>query len=127
VPESDLSRRVLLTLPGADRLRVGAAIRFAFDRGGREEEGFLVRHASGFAAYRNRCRHADSPLDMGDGEFFDDEGRSLRCRLHGALYRPDDGACVEGPCAGSALESFEVVREDRTLGVLLAPGDRPPS
>jgi nitrite reductase/ring-hydroxylating ferredoxin subunit len=30
------------------------------------------------------------------------------CQYHGALYRPDDGICVAGPCVGSRLRQLPV-------------------
>jgi nitrite reductase/ring-hydroxylating ferredoxin subunit len=114
-----------LAVPGAEGLRPGRALRFRFRREGGDEEGLLLRHGAGLAAYRNLCRHDEVSLDCGDGEFFTDDGRHLRCRVHGALYRPGDGVCVAGPCEGESLESFPVERVGGIIGVRLAPGDEP--
>jgi nitrite reductase/ring-hydroxylating ferredoxin subunit len=42
----------------------------------------------------------------------DRAGEHLVCATHGALFRPADGACVAGPCAGDRLAPVDVeVRE----------------
>jgi len=48
--------------------------------------------------------------------FFDAEGRHLVCSTHGAVFRPEDGYCLAGPCAGESLEPVPVeVREGRVV------------
>lgn len=32
----------------------------------------------------------------------------LMCTRHGAKFRPDDGACVHGPCPGTALSTLPI-------------------
>lgn len=68
----------------------------------------LVRHRQGVSAFRNRCPHAGTPLDWMPDAFFNLEGTHLQCATHAALFDPVDGACVAGPCAGEALETFPV-------------------
>jgi nitrite reductase/ring-hydroxylating ferredoxin subunit len=70
---------------------------------GRACRAFAIRHEGRACAYLNRCTHV--PVEMNDrqGRFFDDTGRWLRCAVHGALYQPDTGDCVLGPCRGGLL------------------------
>jgi len=70
----------------------------------RDERGAIV-------AYRNLCRHLPVPLDGGTGDFLSDDGGHLICGTHGAVYRVNDGYCVDGPCAGLALQRLQI-RED---------------
>jgi nitrite reductase/ring-hydroxylating ferredoxin subunit len=51
-------------------------------------------------------------LDGGSGQFFADDNKHLLCVHHGALYRAEDGTCVDGPCVGQKLVALTVV-EDR--------------
>ncbi|MGB5811922.1 MAG: Rieske 2Fe-2S domain-containing protein [Polyangiales bacterium] len=65
----------------------------------------LLRNSTGgLVALRNLCRHLPVPLDGGTGELLTEDRRHLICGTHGALYRIDDGYCVEGPCEGLSLE-----------------------
>jgi nitrite reductase/ring-hydroxylating ferredoxin subunit len=49
-----------------------------------------------------------TPLDLFPNEFLDEEGRLLVCSTHGALFAPDTGACLAGPCAGDHLDPLPV-------------------
>jgi len=80
-------------------------------------EGFaIVDDAGCVRAFVNRCPHARMPLDWGDGEFFDDQGLLL-CRMHGARFAPQSGACVSGPCAGKGLWRIPIRSERGRLWV----------
>jgi nitrite reductase/ring-hydroxylating ferredoxin subunit len=63
----------------------------------------VVRYGSRAVAYRNACPHTGAPLEWRAHQFLDADGRLIQCALHGALFRPEDGRCVQGPCAGDAL------------------------
>lgn len=72
----------------------------------------LSRRGEQVRAFRNRCAHADYPLQRADGRLIVQEGRYLVCAVHGASYRLDDGACVGGPCNGRALEPVAIMVRD---------------
>lgn len=61
------------------------------------------------AAYINSCPHTDAPMDWSPGEFLTSNGRYIQCSLHGALFEPDTGACVAGPCRGDQLRMVPTV------------------
>ena len=67
------------------------------------EGGDGVRFDGQPRAFLNRCAHVAMELDWLPGRFFDEAGLYLICATHGALYEPDSGACVAGPCRGAAL------------------------
>lgn len=73
---------------------------------------FAVRWHGAVCAYVNRCAHVPVELDWQPGRFFDDSGLYLICATHGALYNPDDGYCVAGPCRGGRLAPLPVVERD---------------
>jgi nitrite reductase/ring-hydroxylating ferredoxin subunit len=80
-----------------------------FVRVGHGTSGVLVGLVEGqWRAYANVCRHRASPLDLGASSPMSDDGVHLLCHQHGALYRPSDGRCVVGPCAGEALTAVDV-------------------
>jgi len=47
-------------------------------------------------------------LDWNPGVLFDVSGEFLACAMHGALFEPDTGTCVAGPCAGLCLEPLSI-------------------
>jgi nitrite reductase/ring-hydroxylating ferredoxin subunit len=64
----------------------------------------LVGRVNGvLRAYANVCRHHPLPLDYDATTVMGDDRRHLVCHQHGAVYRPDDGLCIDGPCKGEHL------------------------
>lgn len=87
----------------------GTGVRFSLASWNGEEKGFVVRHRGRACAYVNQCPHAGTELDWQAGEFFDIAGLYLVCATHGALFEPDSGVCVAGPCRGASLRRLEVL------------------
>jgi len=48
------------------------------------------------------------PLAMAPDRYLTREGDLILCSSHGALFRPRDGLCVGGPCAGRRLIPWPV-------------------
>ena len=86
----------------------GGSARFRLQCQGRAVDGFVVNVEGFFFAYVNRCAHVGTPLDLWPNDFFTEDGRFLICATHGAIYQPDTGACVGGPCVGRALTPLPV-------------------
>lgn len=86
----------------------GKGIRFALEEGAAEEKGFAVRFNGEVHAFVNRCPHLGTELDWQPGEFFEEAGLYLVCSTHGALFEPDNGMCVSGPCRGATLQPLHV-------------------
>lgn len=74
----------------------------------RIEDMFLVRRGTEVFAYRNHCPHTGSPLDWQPHQFLNLERTLIQCATHSALFRINDGYCVNGPCVGQALTSLDV-------------------
>ena len=70
--------------------------------------GFVVRSEAGVRGYINACPHVGLPLNLSGDHFFDAEGKLLLCQMHGALFRPEDGFCVSGPCEGERLKPLKL-------------------
>lgn len=85
-------------------------VELANEPDGTPREAIVLRDRAGVArAYVNRCRHLPVPLDGGSRDFLGPDGAHLLCGTHGALYRPEDGLCVEGPCESERLEGLVLV------------------
>jgi 8-oxo-dGTP diphosphatase len=78
--------------------------------GARVVSGLLVAMSDGARAYRNVCPHVSIPLDRDGEPLLTADGLFLVCRNHGALFAPEDGLCVAGPCEGESLVPLRVVR-----------------
>ncbi len=79
-----------------------------------------LRLADGRAvAYRNACPHMGIELDWEASRLLSHDGKWLRCTGHGALFRPEDGLCVSGPCRGERLRAVALHEQD---GQVMADG-----
>jgi nitrite reductase/ring-hydroxylating ferredoxin subunit len=90
----------------------GLGVRFTVLRDGKPQQAFAIRFRGQVHAFLNECRHQRSELDWRPGEFFDHAKLYLVCATHGALYAPDTGLCVAGPCRGARLPSLPVRERD---------------
>lgn len=78
----------------------------------------LLRQADTVQAWLNVCPHMGRSLSWAPGEFLFDRAGRLVCPHHGALFRTEDGECIEGPCRGAALTAVEVeIRGDAVFAV----------
>lgn len=109
----------ILRIDGASTLKIGQSRVFALPDS--EDQGFLIGTPSGLRAFRNRCRHWPAPLDMEDGEFWNEELGMIQCKIHGAVYRGEDGLCLAGPCPGAHLETWPVRVEGDDVLVEFSP------
>ncbi|WP_423785726.1 Rieske (2Fe-2S) protein [Halopseudomonas pelagia] len=66
---------------------------------------FAVRQGQQVFVYENRCPHRGIPLEWVPDQFLDSSQRLIQCATHGALFLPESGECVAGPCAGAYLKA----------------------
>jgi nitrite reductase/ring-hydroxylating ferredoxin subunit len=97
--EIDLTR-VLCTLA---ELEATGGRGFTVGEGDRPLRGFIVRTATGVAAYVNTCPHAGHPLNFRPDKFLTPDRNLIICASHGALFARDNGLCIAGPCPGRSL------------------------
>jgi nitrite reductase/ring-hydroxylating ferredoxin subunit len=99
----------------------GDGVRFTVLGAAGELPAFAIRYRGAVHAFLNVCAHQHVELDWLPGAFFDADGETLVCSLHGARYEPDGGRCVAGPCVGATLTRVPIhVRDDG--GIVVADG-----
>ena len=114
-PERPVLRLADVPDPGAREFFVG--------EGDWPFRGVVVRRDGAVFAYANVCPHKGHPLNLGDDDFLVEVpggGRLLRCASHGALFVPETGLCVFGPCSGRALRQLEC-RVEEGVVIVRAP------
>lgn len=77
--------------------------------------GFAVRQGSSVFGYVDRCPHAGLPLAQALDAYLTPDGRHITCAWHGALFAPESGQCVAGPCVGQALGAWPLQTRDGRL------------
>lgn len=90
-------------------------VRFPVTAGSYDTTGFVVRYNGIAYGYLNRCAHVPIELDWARGEFFESSGLYLMCSTHGAIYEPETGRCMGGPCRGGCLRPIAVLEQDRQI------------
>lgn len=65
--------------------------------------------------FQNSCPHRSIPLEWMPDQFFDADKNFLQCATHGALFKPDTGECVFGPCVGDRLTVVNFIERDGAL------------
>ena len=118
--ESRLEGRVIARV---EEMQPGAVKKFWLICQKYRVDAFLINYQGTFHAYVNRCRHMTTPLDFVRYQFFTEDGRHLVCLTHGALYKPDSGLCVEGPCKGLSLYRLPVLVDEGDVLVGCPPGE----
>jgi nitrite reductase/ring-hydroxylating ferredoxin subunit len=81
---------------------------------------FLVQSDGCLYAYQNRCPHLGIELNWMPDEFMESGGNLIICSTHGALFKPDDGLCISGPCQGDQLIPLPLEQDDKKTYILLA-------
>ena len=84
---------------------------------GKQRNIFIIRKEGRVFAYINWCPHNQVLIDQIPGRFFNEDNSLIQCSKHGALFRIEDGYCVEGPCQGERLQRLPC--ESKNGSVLL--------
>ncbi len=112
---------VLCTLA---ELAVTGSFGFKVGEGDWPLRGFVVRLPDGgVRAWVNSCPHAGHPLDLLPHRFLNAEGTLIQCASHGALFAPDTGVCVAGPCPGRRLRTLEIMLQGDDIVLAPRPAD----
>ena len=104
-----------VTLGPLSLIADGEARNFVLQIGEAYFHGFVVRRGEEAFGYVDRCPHAGLPLAQKLDDYVTAGGRLIACSWHGALFEPETGLCVGGPCAGSRLTAWPVIVEDGVL------------
>jgi nitrite reductase/ring-hydroxylating ferredoxin subunit len=75
----------------------------------------VLRRGDDAWAYRNVCPHFSIPLNYEPNTFWAYDAELLMCAHHSAMFRFEDGVCVDGPCEGAALATVGIRIEGRCI------------
>jgi nitrite reductase/ring-hydroxylating ferredoxin subunit len=98
-----------------DLIAEGKARNFVLQMKAGRFHGFVLRRGEAVFGYVDRCPHAGLPLTQTLDDYLTQDGSLIACSWHGALFAPETGACVGGPCMGQALTAWPVTVRDGTI------------
>ena len=110
-----MAGRERLICASAELIDGGDGVRFEVARAGESLPAFVVRWREKPFAYINECAHQTTEFDWNAGDFFDESKLYLMCATHGAIYEPDSGLCVGGPCHGARLAPVKICERDGSV------------
>ena len=85
-------------------------------------EGFVVKSGKNISAYINACPHLGVELNWQPDHFLNLDQKYIICAVHGALFQPENGLCIHGPCFRQKLKPLPVELMD---GVVFLTCPRP--
>jgi nitrite reductase/ring-hydroxylating ferredoxin subunit len=77
----------------------------------------IMRNGDQVRAYVNRCPHFSLPLNSQPDRFLVTRDRHIMCAYHCALFRFEDGLCVDGPAKDRSLEAVPVTVIDGAVHI----------
>jgi nitrite reductase/ring-hydroxylating ferredoxin subunit len=95
-----------------DAIVDGGAKEYIFGVGIAAFRMFVVRRGRAAFGYVNQCPHYSLPLNHRPDQFLTRAGDKIMCTQHLALFRIEDGACLDGVCEGRSLDPVPVVVRD---------------
>ncbi len=103
----------------SDELTDGRYREFTVDA--TDEPVFLVatRYRGEPRAWHNVCPHQGRALNFAPDRFITDDDGRLVCCAHGAVFEPDQGRCISGPCQNAELKAVALSEKDGQLFVEL--------
>ena len=98
-----------------DDIDDGATRGFEFGQGNDVLQIIVVRRGMNIYAYKNSCPHTGVSMDWVPDQFLDRTEQYIQCSVHGALFRIEDGYCIQGPCIGNSLTKVRSYLTDNKI------------
>lgn len=96
----------------AGELVEGRYREFSIECGGQPVYLLATRHEGHPRAWLNVCPHQGRPLNWAPDRFLTDPQGRVVCGHHGAVFEPEGGQCVSGPCVNASLRAVSLVEAD---------------
>lgn len=101
-----------------DEIEVGGAKEYVFGRGTTVFSMFVVRQGGDRVyGYLNLCPHYSQPLNYRKGMFMNGDGTRIRCTMHFAEFRVEDGYGVSGAAERCWLDPVPVLVKEGVLHI----------
>ncbi|MCF6254389.1 MAG: PfkB family carbohydrate kinase, partial [Thiomicrorhabdus sp.] len=74
----------------------------------RNQSIILIKHIDTVKAYENNCPHQNIPLDEAYKIDINPFQKTMKCSVHDAFFKIENGECIEGPCRNESLTTVEI-------------------
>jgi nitrite reductase/ring-hydroxylating ferredoxin subunit len=91
-----------------DAIQDGDCLEVHYGAGDKALSLVVMRSAGRAWAYLNVCPHFSLPLNAQPNSFLIADERQVMCAYHCAIFKFEDGLCVEGPAVGMSLDAVAV-------------------
>lgn len=108
-----------IRLCAVDDIPEDGSAAFIAELGEKKIAVMAIRKNGSVYVYENECPHIGAPLDFTPGQFLTHDKEYIICSTHAALFKIEDGECIDGPCYGDHLTQINA--EVRGGDVYLAP------
>lgn len=98
----------------------GEAKEYVFGRGVAAFSMFVVRKGLSLYGYLNICPHYSQPLNYRAGAFLSEDGTRIRCTMHFAEFRIEDGYGILGAAENCWLDPVPVEVVDGEIRIAIA-------
>ncbi len=102
----------MILLCRAEEIAPNGAKGIVLGEGADRLEIVVVQKDARHHAYINSCPHQFIPLEIFPEHFHSADKKHLICSGHGALFEPDTGLCIDGPCEDEFLDRLNIVEKD---------------
>jgi nitrite reductase/ring-hydroxylating ferredoxin subunit len=99
----------------------GQAKEYVFGRGTTVFSMFVVRRSEHVYGYLNICPHFSSALNCRADQFLNEDGSRIRCTMHFAEFRIEDGFGIAGAAQDCWLDPVPVLVQDGHI-IISPPG-----
>ncbi|WP_019894336.1 PfkB family carbohydrate kinase [Hydrogenovibrio halophilus] len=72
----------------------------------------LIADGDGIKAYENNCPHQDVPLNEAYKVDVNPFEKTMKCSVHDAFFKIENGECVDGPCLNESLKPVAIRVEE---------------
>ena len=72
----------------------------------------LIKYEDTVKAYLNNCPHQNVPLNEAYKIDVNPFEKTMKCSVHDAFFKIEDGLCVDGPCWNESLETVDIVIDE---------------
>ncbi|GKT11088.1 MAG: ketohexokinase [Thiomicrorhabdus sp.] len=72
----------------------------------------LIKYENSVKAYENNCPHQNVPLNEAYKIDVNPFEKTIKCSVHDAFFKIEDGLCVDGPCWNESLATVDIEIDD---------------